>query len=62
MRTPSTSLKEIMLESHMEPLTEITKNLEHWAMKLSSINVTTLDTKPEIAEIGLQILQALQRK
>ena len=29
MRTPGTSLKAIMLESHMEPLIEITTDLEH---------------------------------
>ena len=31
-------------------------------MKLSAINVTNLDTQPEIAEAGLQGLQFLQRK
>ena len=31
-------------------------------MKLSVINVTTLDTQPEIAEAGLHVLQVLQRK
>ena len=29
MRTPGTSLKAIMSESHMEPLIEITIDLEH---------------------------------
>ena len=56
MRTPGTILKAIMSKSHMDPLIEITTHLEHWTMKLSAINVTTLDTQPEIAEAGLQVL------
>ena len=31
-------------------------------MKLSAINVTTLDTQPKIAKAGLQVLQVLQRR
>ena len=62
MITPRTNLKAIMSESHTEPLIEITTDLEQGAMKLSAINVTTLDTWPEIAKMGLQVLQVLQRK
>ena len=56
MRNLGTSLKEIMSESYMDPLIEITTYLEHWTMKLSDINVTTLDIQLEIAEAGLQVL------
>ena len=59
MKTPSTSLKEIMLEIHMEPLIEITIDLEHWTMKLSAINVETLNTYTKNVETGLQVLQIL---
>ena len=53
MITPGTSLKAIMSENHVEPLTEIAIDLEHWTMKFSVINVTYLEIQPEIAEAGL---------
>ena len=62
MRTLGTSLKEIMSERHVDPLTEITIDLEHWTMKLSDISVTNLATQLESVGEGLQVIQVLQRK